>query len=213
MTSTASNLTRKVFAMHSEVRLSDRMKAFLEVLSQEGLENAAQGLSTFVGKKLTLASPKVELVPLVEIPNVMGGPETIVVGIYLAIEGDLTGHIMFLLPRENALELVDLLMEQPVGTTQKLDPLARSALAEVGNLAGSLFLNSVSSLTGIGARPSPPAVMEDMLGAILDVVAVAVGGVSEYVLMIETVFQKSDREVEALLWVIPDLETLANSLG
>lgn len=199
--------------MHSEVRLTDRMKSFLQVLAQEGLGSAAQGLSTFVGKEVTLSNPRVELVPLVDVPNVMGGPETIVVGIYVGIEGDMGGHIMFLLPRTSALELVDLLMEEPLGTTTELDPLARSALAEVGNLTGSLFLNSVASLTGIGARPTPPAVMEDMLGAILDVIVVAVGAVSEYVLMIETVFRRADQEVEALFWIVPDLDTLESALG
>lgn len=199
--------------MSAEAQLTDRMKALLQVLAQEGLANAAQGLSSFVGQEITLADPHVELVPIVDIPQVMGGPETVVVGIYLAIEGDFDGHIMLLLKRENALELVDLLMDQPLGTTQKLDTLARSALAEVGNLTGSLFLNSVASLTGLSARPSPPAVMEDMLGSILDVVAVAVGAISEYVLLIETLFQRSGQEVEALFWVVPDLETLTSSLS
>lgn len=192
--------------------LTDKMEALLQMLAQEGLENAAHGLSAFVGHEITLARPRVTMIPITEIPSVMGGPETLAVGIYMAVDGDMDGHIVLLLKWDAAVELVDLLLDQPSGTTVELGPLERSALAEVGNLTGALFLNSVASLCGVSARPSPPAVMEDMVGAILDVVVVAVGAVSEYIVAIETVFQKSDRRVEALFWVIPNLEALSHSL-
>ena len=152
------------------------------------------------------------MLPIAEVPSIMGGPETIAVGIYMAVDGDMDGHIILLLRRDDATELVDLLMDQPPGTTQELGAMERSALAEVGNLTGALFLNSVASLCGVSARPSPPAVMEDMVGAILDVVVVAVGAISEYIVAIETVFRKSDRHVEALFWVIPNLDALCHSV-
>jgi len=40
-----------------------------------------------------------------------------------------------------------------------------------------------------------------------------VGAVSEYIVAIETVFQKSDRHVEALFWVIPNLDALGHSIA
>ena len=198
--------------METAGALTDQMQALLETLAQEGLEHAAQGLSAFVGHEITLARPRVTMLPIAEVPSIMGGPETIAVGIYMAVDGDMDGHIILLLRREDATELVDLLMDQPPGTTQELGAMERSALAEVGNLTGALFLNSVASLCGVSARPSPPAVMEDMVGAILDVVVVAVGAISEYVVAIETVFRKSDRHVEALFWVIPNLDALCHSV-
>ena len=199
--------------METAGALTDRMQALLETLAQEGLENAAHGLSAFVGHEITLARPRVTMMPIAEVPLVLGGPETTAVGIYMAVDGDMDGHIILLLRREDAAELVDLLLDQPAGTTVELGPLERSALAEVGNLTGAIFLNSVASLCGVSARPSPPAVMEDMVGAILDVVIVAVGAIAESIVAIETVFQRSDRHVEALFWVIPDLDALCHSLA
>lgn len=193
--------------------LTAKMQALLQMLAQEGLENAAHGLSAFVGHEITLARPRVTVIPIADVPSVMGGPETLAVGIYIAVDGDMEGHIILLLRRDDAAELVDLLLDQPSGTTSVLGPLERSALAEVGNLTGTLFLNSVASLCGVSTRPSPPAVMEDMVGAILDVVVVAVGAISECIVAIETVFQKSDRHVEALFWVIPNLEALGHSIA
>jgi chemotaxis protein CheC len=193
--------------------LTDKMQALLQMLAQEGLENAAHGLSTFVGHEIRLAHPRVTMIPIADVPTIMGGPETLAVGIYMAVDGDMDGHIILLLKRDDAAELVDLLLDQPPGTTSELAPLERSALAEVGNLTGALFLNSVASLCGVSARPSPPAVMEDMVGAILDVVVVAVGAISEYIVAIETIFQKPDRQVEALFWVIPNLDALSHSIA
>ena len=199
--------------MQTARTLTDKMDALLQTLAEEGLENAAHGLSAFVGHEIKLTRPKVTMMPVAEVPSIMGGPETLAVGIYMAVDGDMDGHIILLLRRDDAAELVDLLLDQPPGTTTDLGPLERSALAEVGNLTGALFLNSVASLCGLTARPSPPAVMEDMVGAILDVVVVAVGAISEHIVAIETVFAKSDRHVEALFWVIPNLDALSQFIA
>lgn len=53
---------------------------------------------------------------------------------------------MLIFPYERALKLVDLLIDEPEGTTQQLGTYERSALAEVGNLCGSFF--QCSSLYG-----------------------------------------------------------------
>ncbi|HHX43195.1 MAG TPA: CheY-P-specific phosphatase CheC [Chloroflexi bacterium] len=193
--------------------LPEQMQALLETLAQEGLESAAHGLSVFVGHEIRLTEPRVAILPITEVPSIMGGPETLAVGIYLAVDGDMDGHILLLLEQQAAAALVDLLMDNAPGTTTALGPLERSALAEVGNLTGALFLNSVARMCGVSARPSPPAVLEDMVGAILDVIVVAVGAISEYIVAIETTFCRSDRRVEALFWVIPNLDALGKSLG
>ena len=99
-------------------------------------------------------------------------------------------------------------MEVPVGTTNELGSLERSALAEVGNLTAAFFLNAVASMTGISARPTPPAVMVDMIGAILDIIVAATGGISEEVITFQAMFSYADRSVDADFWVIPDPTTL-----
>ena len=111
---------------------------------------------------------------------------------------------MLIFPYERALKLVDLLIGEPEGTTQLLGSYERSALAEVGNLCGAFFLNAVASLVGMEARPTPPALMVDMVAAILDVIIATAAGVGEHVLMLSTTFMQAGREAEASFWVIPD---------
>lgn len=115
---------------------------------------------------------------------------------------------MLIFPYERVLKLVDLLIGEPEGTTQQLGTYERSALAEVGNLCGSFFLSAVASMVGMEARPTPSAVMVDMVAAILDVIIAIAAGVVDHVMMLSTTFMHGRREEEASFWVILDPKVL-----
>jgi len=190
------------------LEINQELFNLLQSVAKEGLTNAATGLSTMVGTNLRVDNPCVKMINVKEIPVALGGPENEAVGIYLKSEGDMSGHFMLVIPYIKALELVDMLMEVPPGTTAELGSLERSALAEVGNLTTAFFLNAVAALTGVAARPTPPAVMVDMVGAILDVIVAATGGIGDYVLTFQASFICKDRSVQSDFWVIPDPITL-----
>jgi chemotaxis protein CheC len=180
----------------------------LKSIASEGIKNAARGFSGMIGHKIEVSNPVATLVPLFEIAQIVGGPENEAVGIYLRIEGDLLGQIMMIIPYAKSLELVDLLMDLPEGTTQSLGSMERSALGELGNMCGAFFLNSLAKMIGASFRPTPPAVMVDMVGAILDIIIATTGGVSDHVLLMQANLMDGQRSVEADFWVIPDLNTL-----
>jgi len=190
------------------IEINQELFNLLQSVAKEGLTNAATGLSTMIGTNLRVDNPCVKMINVKEIPVALGGPENEAVGIYLKSEGDMSGHFMLVIPYIKALELVDMLMEVPPGTTAELGSLERSALAEVGNLTTAFFLNAVAALTGVAARPTPPAVMVDMVGAILDVIVAATGGIGDYVLTFQASFICKDRSVQSDFWVIPDPITL-----
>lgn len=180
----------------------------LNTIASEGIKNAADGFSGMVGHKIEVSNPVLELVPLLTIPKAVGDPEDDAVGVYLRFEGDMAGQIMMVIPHEKALELADLLMGVPQGTTKHLGTLERSALGELGNLCGSFFLNSIAKTVGASFRPSPPAIMVDMVGAIIDIVVATVGGINEHVLLMHANFMDGTRFVETNFWVIPDMKAL-----
>ncbi|HHH83526.1 MAG TPA: hypothetical protein ENL35_11145 [Chloroflexi bacterium] len=182
--------------------------SILEIMAREGVKNAARGLSGMTGEQVAVEEPEAALVSFSELPNLVGGPEQEIVGIYLLIEGEMSGQIMLILPIDQALELTDLVLDRPIGTAKALSSMERSALAEVGNLTCSFFLNSISALTGLSARPSPPAVMIDMAGAILDIVVITAGGVGDHIIVLRASFTKGDREVQSQFWVIPESSVL-----
>jgi chemotaxis protein CheC len=180
----------------------------LETIATEGIKNVAYGFSSLIGRKIQVGKSNGRLVPILTVPKFVGGPDDDAVGIYLRIEGDLVGQMIMIIPNQKAMELVDLLMDVPLGTTQHLGRLERSALGELGNLCGSFFLNSVANAIGADFRPSPPAVVVDMVGAILDIVIATISGVSDQVLLMQANFTDGERCVEADFWVIPDMNTL-----
>jgi len=191
-----------------ENALNGEVKDYFQTLANVGIHNAATGFSQFLGINLQVTQPQVKMVPFSEIPGMFGGPEMEAVGIYLKVEGDFPGQIILVLPYSKAIELVALLMEVPQDSIQSLGTMERSALGELGNMTGTFFLNSMANLTGLSVRPSPPAVMVDMVGAMLDVIVATSSGLGSKVLMMQATFVYGERKAETDFWVIPDLNTL-----
>jgi chemotaxis protein CheC len=191
-------------------RINDeRLQSRWQDIARVSVPHAAEGFSGVLGEKVVASHSRTDLVPLLAIPEMLGGVENDAVGIYLRMQGAIPGQIMLIVPLPKALELADLVLGIPVGTTQQLGSLERSALAEVGNMTASFFLSAVASLTGFDSRPSPPAVVVDMVGAIIDIIVATSGGASEQVLVIRSAFQCDGREVQIDFWVIPDPATLS----
>ena len=176
----------------------------LNKFANEGIQRAIAGLSEMVGDTLEYSKPQISLVPILEVPSLVGGPENECVGIYLRAEGEMAGQFMFILPILKALELVDMLMGDPPGTATELEGMGKSALAEAGNLTGSFFLNAIAALTGRSTVVSTPAVMFDMVGAILNIIVATSADVVDQVIMIRTNIIHSKRNVEASFWYVPD---------
>lgn len=194
--------------MNERVLFDQNLLEKLKFISDQGVRNAAHGFSGMVGRKILVKETSTALVPTLTIPEIAGKADDDAVGIYLRFKGDVDGQMMMIIPYWKALELVDLMMELPQGTTQHFGSLERSALGELGNICGSFFLNSIASMTDAKFNPTPPAVMVDMVGAILDIVVATTGGASEHALLIQANFMDGHRCVEEDFWVIPDLNAL-----
>lgn len=187
-------------------------KAFdlIQHITQAGVTRAAEGFSNMVGEQITTTRPNIQVISLKDITAKLGGAENEAVGIYIRVDQGLPGHMMLIMPYQKALELADLLMGEPEGTTQTLGTIERSALGEIGNLTCSFFLNAASDMTGLHVYPSPPAVLVDMVGAILDVVIALSQAQSDQGLLLQTTFLRNDAEIQADFWIIPDQEVLTS---
>jgi chemotaxis protein CheC len=177
-----------------QTQMTMESPAAIELFSG-GVNNAVTGLSKMVGRDIKIANISCRKVPVKDIPDLFGGPEAYIVGVYLAISGDTSGHIFVAYEPKVAFELIDMLLGQDPGSTGQLEDMERSVLGEVGNIMGSFFLNYVSDNTNVRLQPSPPAVMMDMAGAILDSTLASIIEYSDYVYIIETVFGTLDRHV------------------
>jgi chemotaxis protein CheC len=169
-----------------------------------GVNNALIGLSQMAGQEIRIADMVVRKILVKDIPSLFGGAEALIIAVYLEISGQSNGHMVVVYEPRVAFDLVDLLLGQTNGTTKELSDMEKSTLGEMGNIMGSFFLNYISDSTGNRFQPSPPAVMMDMAGAVLDAALANVLARCDSTYIVETVFGTNDRQVSGTFMVIPD---------
>lgn len=197
------------------IDLNDENSQFFDVLKELGnigAGNATTALAHMLNCKVDMSVPQVRLLDFKDVGAILGGEEQIMAGVYLMVEGDITGSIMFLVKKEAAKNLVSLLM----GTESNEDELTemeQSALKEIGNIITASYLNSLSTLTNLVIYPSVPALSIDMAGAILSVPAIEFGLMGDKILLIQNQFSEG---LDGFFVLVPDLESydkILSSIG
>lgn len=187
----------------------------LKEIGNIGAGNAATALSKMISKRIDMDVPKVNILEFKNVAELVGGPETEVVGIYFKVSGDITGSIMVLMDKKSAKKLTNLLMGRN-DAEDELDDMDLSALQEVGNILSGSYLSSLSTLTNLNLSMSIPSLAIDMAGAILSVPVILFGQVGDRVMLIETDFNEGTYHVKSNFFLIPDeesFEILLKSLG
>lgn len=194
-------------------KMSNEYYDVLKELGNIGAGNATTALAQMIGNKIDMAVPQVKLLEFNELGGLMGGEEQIMAGIYLAVEGDITGSIMFLLRQEAAKNLITKLMPG-MGDENSMDfsEMELSALREVGNIIAGSYLNSLAGLTNLVVYPSVPELAVDMAGAILSIPAIQFGTIGDHILLIQTQFI-GEEVLEGYFILLPDLDSYSKILG
>ena len=191
----------------------------LRELGNIGAGNATTALSSMLNTKVDMNVPKVDLLSFEELHEIMGGAETIVVGILVTLDEDINGMMMFMMKTKSASGLVDILFGRPVGTTAEdaeLDEMSLSALKELGNIISGAYISSLSSMTNLTINQSIPYLSIDMAGAILSVPAIEFGKLGDKALLIESQFMEDDNDVTGYFILTPTIDSynkILTSLG
>ncbi|EOC99730.1 chemotaxis protein CheC [Caldisalinibacter kiritimatiensis] len=195
--------------------LNSMLLDVLKELGNIGAGNAATALAKMINKKVDMKVPKIKILDFKDVPDILGGEEKPVVGIYFQMNGDIKGNIMLVLDVGSARNLVDIMFNTRTNR-EKFDEMELSALSEVGNILSASYVNSLSTLINLDLKISVPSISIDMAGAILSVPAVQFGQVGDKVLFIETEFQEDEKQVLGDLFLIPNMEsfeTILKQLG
>lgn len=198
------------------LNLSNLQLDALREIGNVGAGNSATALSQIINRKIDMTVPKIAIMPLGEVPDVVGGPDAMVAGVYLRVYGPAPSSILFLLPRDSAFYLVDMLMGREQGHTTSLNSMDESALMEIGNILAGAYLNALSHFTKLTLLPSIPALAMDMAGAILSVILIQLGQMGDHALVIETEFTTENDGVKGHFFLIPDpgsLNTILAAIG
>lgn len=196
--------------------LNSLQKDALREIGNIGAGNAATALSTMLNKKINMTVPNIFILPFSQVVEMMGGAETLVAGGYLQVEGRAPLSILFVIPEESLKLFLGILVGKPESKELVLDQMDESALKEVTNILAGSYLTALSTFTNIDFHTSVPALAFDMAGAILGNVLQLYGEVSDYALVIESVFLEEEREVKGHFFLLPEpgsLEILLRELG
>lgn len=176
----------------------------LREISNIGMGHAATALSQLIGSRIDLHVPRVTIAHLAEVPDLVGGSETLIAGVYMSVYGDAQGSILLTFPRQSVTRLLGMLA--PEGETPKegaLTEFSASTLREIGNILAGAYLNALGGLLSLTLLPGVPSVAFDMAGAIVDYILIEIGAAGDLTLVIETEFF-GDPEVRGHFFMLPD---------
>ena len=139
--------------------LTENQLDALKEVGNIGAGHGATALSQLVGKRILITVPKASVIPLKNVPQLVGNPNTLVAGLFLTILGDATGKILLLFPRDSAVNLADMLLKQPMGTSKILSEMGHSAIKEAGNILTGAYLSALNEFLGMLLLISVPTLV------------------------------------------------------
>jgi chemotaxis protein CheC len=204
---------QKITSLHLDI---------LKEIGNIGAGHAATALSTLLNKKIDMKVPHVRIVSFDEMMEMAGGPDNVVVSVFLRIEGDAPGSMFFVLPLTQGSRFI----HQMTGETEfsfeqpPYSELGLSAMQELGNILSGSYLSSLSDFTNLNLYPSVPALSVDMAGAIISFGLLEVSQSSDKAIVIDTALKEDEmaetESVKGHFFLLPDPEsfdTIFKSLG
>lgn len=190
------------------------------------MRRAGQALGSMSGNVIDVKTPTLRRCTAGAVLEMAGGPETVIVAVYVGIKGSLQGHALLLFSPADAHRLARILLASLVGPHEPpaeassdpfdFDELELSAVTEAGNITISAFLNELGMHLHEAVQPTPPQLVIEMAGAVLDAVLVDLMSDVDQVLAAKTIFTEGGRDIDGTLLVLPrasSLPVLLDALG
>lgn len=175
-----------------------QLDALQEVVSI-GSGNSATALSKLLNMKIDMKTPSVDIVPFENLFTSFGGNK-VVIGVIVKVFGDIPGNILFILSKEEALNVIEML----TGKKEKyVTEYGYSVISEIGNIIASTYLYSINKFTGLHVNSSVPLVTYDMLRDILANAFIESQQFDDYVLGMKTVFMQNEMKICGDFYYIP----------
>jgi chemotaxis protein CheC len=175
-------------------------------MSIVGMNRAAKALSQLMKKEIRLKVPHVATMDVASIPEMLGGREEMIVGVYIRILGDAQGSILMIISRDNATSMLELLLGGNPAGGALLTELEISTLKEVGNILASAYLNALGERFSKTFIPSVPVFTLDSAGNVVDYLMNMEEKVHE-ALMIDTEFSEQDKNFAGHFFMLPVLSS------
>lgn len=188
--------------------LNETQLDVLREIGNIGGGNAATALASLLTNKVDMGVPKLSIIDVNEIAQILGGMENQVVGILLSMSEDVKGMLLYILDKHFTRLLLNTLLNEDMDDFKSIGEMDLSALKEIGNILSGSYTNAISTMTGLNIKISPPEIAVDMVGAILSYPAALFGVMGDKLLYIEEDFFSGENNIKSHLLVMPEYDSL-----
>lgn len=194
------------------MQISKEHLKILDIIIKMSMDNASRRFSKTIKHAALIELVKTELVDISEITEEMNNDLREMVASMLRLEGTFSGKLLFMIPLDGALALQDFYMRQPQGTSKEFGEFTEGTVQEIGNILASSIGNSFASDLGSTLLPTPPQVTCDFAGTIFTSLIFEDGIDNDKILLTETKFNLHDTEIDCYFFLLPNLDSLRESL-
>jgi len=185
----------------------------LKEIANIGSGNAASSLSRMIGQPVNIQIPDIKIKGFNEAIEVLGGPETIMVGTLLFLSGGINGMMMFLLPIDVVCDLVNMLMFTEIKSHEEIDDMGYSVINECSNIMSASFVTAVADMTDMIIDISPPEATLDMLGSIMSVPSTYFADIGDSLLLMTNELEIEGKKTSANVLLLPDMASLGKLMS
>lgn len=199
-----------------EIILTDIQKDGLREIGSICSGNAACALSQLLNRKINIVVPRIFFLPIEEVPQAVGGIDTLVAGLVLRVFGDMPSTILFVFSPKDALILASFMTGKSVSGACVITDLERSALKEIGLIIANAYLGALGSFVGMGLVPTVPELIIDMAGAVVDYILIELSCKSQFAILVESEFKEPQASITGHFFMIPNftgLEIILKAIG
>ncbi|MGI6164222.1 MAG: chemotaxis protein CheC [Bacillota bacterium] len=145
-------------------------RVFFEECAKLGVENSRNTLAVLTGRELKVDWQITSCADVVGLPMLSLHSDEIVLSSWVSFTGDMAGQLIVLFRPDSASQVISFLAPKVLGSLDfVLNPdLEESIVSEVANIVGCSFLDAIADRAGMIIRPSPPLIIREMAGAILE---------------------------------------------
>ncbi len=195
------------------MQISKEHLKILDIIVKMGMDNASRRFSKTIKHAALIELVKTELVDISDITEEMNNDLREMVASMLRLEGTFNGKLLFMIPLDGALVLQDFYMQQAPGTSKEFDEFTEGTVQEIGNILASSIGNSFATDLGAKMLPTPPQVLCDFAGTIFTSLVFEDGMDNDKILLTETKFNIQKTEIDCYFFLLPDLDSLKESLN
>lgn len=146
--------------------------ALLVRAAQKATKSSSHALSLLVGDEVTVRATQASHLPLDKLVSLIARQEETRVIAFSQLLSGVKGAALLIMSQTDALRLVDSLTKQPMGTTQTVGDIEKSAIKETLNILSNSQLTALAKDLGITVNVLPPnLISRGRIAEVLDYLA------------------------------------------